>query len=132
MGTKSRKMGIITLFLIIMLSLGAGCSSRNANNQAQDAKEPNRLDTSFEQANQAVQNAGKETCFENQRMIEAAVQSYQIDHNTYPNDAASLVAAGYLRTAPICPEAKAGYTIDTNGKVVPPAACPHGRYDASQ
>jgi prepilin-type N-terminal cleavage/methylation domain-containing protein len=83
-------------------------------------------------------SATKKTCFANQRMIEGAAQTYLASKGAMPtsglvNSSHPLIAGGYIKVAPYCPDASAGsagnYGIDDSGTIDTfPAGCTHGHY----
>lgn len=62
-------------------------------------------------------------CQDNLRTIDSSIMQYSASNNgTYPGNVASLVPS-YLREAPTCKAAGAGYTF--TGSNPPRAVCPH-------
>lgn len=122
----NNKRTILILIVLLLLAIGYGWWSRDAANRVQEIKASNAKNTWVDQASTTKKNAEKESCLTNQRMIEAAIQYYQVEQNIYPDDVNSLVKAGYLKSQPVCPEANQVYTIDASGKVVVPPSCHHG------
>lgn len=58
------------------------------------------------------------------KMVQAEVQSYEMENKKYPKDVAELVKAGYLREeAKGCPNGKA-VVIDSEGNVTEVASAP--------
>lgn len=54
------------------------------------------------------------------KMIQSQVQSYEVEHNTYPASIDDLVTDGYLNTNnATCPDGKTTVKIDAEGVVSP-------------
>jgi len=79
--------------------------------------------------NKVSGTAEKNACFANQRTIEGAIEAYRAGEGEAPNNISDLVEKKYLKEVPKCPEANAGYSINsTNLRVERPTGCNHGPY----
>lgn len=80
--------------------------------------------------NAARENAYTRTCQANLRTLDGAVQTYRANNGPglWPTDIAALVSGNYIKSAPNCPKANAGYTYtitSTDQSNTPTIACPN-------